>query len=159
MHRNRIPRLAALLAAGATCVWAQVLAPAEVRDPRLRELQRKHLPGLEQAAAAISQHPFPYRFYTSRKLDLTEEQQRGADQRAVRFDTFHDKTVLEITGNYYASYSATLLDKEQRARRTLWDVVVPILQAAAPPVEDETAMEAVAVEVSQHVRRNMLDVT
>src|SRR5690242_14560692 len=104
MLRNKTLSLAAVLAAGALGTCAQVLAPAEIRDPKLRALQQQHLPVLEQAAAAISRHQFPYPFFTSRKLDLTEAQQRASDQRSVRFDSFHDKTVLEITGNYYASY-------------------------------------------------------
>ena len=158
MRRNELLILAAMLAA-AVCVSAQVVAPAEIRDPRLRELQNKHLPDLEKASQGISRRQFPYRFYMSRKLDLTEEQQRAADQRSIRFDTFRDQTVLEVTGNYYASYSATLLDKGERARRTLLDVVAPILQAAIPAVKDEAAVQGFAVEISQHVRRNMLGVT
>lgn len=158
MHRNKIHALAALLA-GVVCASAQVVAPPEIRDPKLRALQQKHLPDLEKAAAGISGHKFPYAFYMSRKLDLSEEQQRAGDQRSIRFDTFRDQTVLEVTGNYYASYSATLLDTQERARRTLLDVVAPILKAAVPAAKDEAAVQAFAVEVSQHVRRNMLGVT
>ena len=157
MHRNKI--LAVVLAAGATWTSAQVLAPAEIRDPNLRELQQKHLPDLEKIAAGIAGHKFPYHFYFSRKLDLSEEQQRGADQRSIRFDTFHNQTVLEVTGNYYASYSASLMDTPERARRTLMDVVAPLLKAAVPPMQDETAIQGFAVEVSHHVRRQMLGVT
>ena len=124
MHRNKI--LAVVLAAGATCASAQVVAPPEIRDLNLRELQQKHLPDLEKIAAGIAGHKFPYHFYFSRKLDLSEEQQRGADQHSIRFDTFHNQTVLEVTGNYYASYSAALMDTPERARRTLMDVMVPL---------------------------------
>jgi hypothetical protein len=157
MHRNKI--LAVMLAAGAAWTSAQVVAPPEIRDLNLRELQQKHLPELEKIGAGIARHQFPYRFYFSRKLDLSEEQQRVADQRSIRFDTFHNQTVLEVTGNYYASYSTGLMDTPERARRTLLDVVVPVLQAAVPPMQDETAIQAFAVEVSHHVRRQMLGVT
>jgi hypothetical protein len=136
-----------------------VVAPPEIRDLNLRELQQKHLPDLEKIGAGIARHQFPYHFYFSRQLDLSEEQQRAADQRSIRFDTFHNQTVLEVTGNYYASYSAGLMDTPERARRTLLDVVVPVLQAAVPPMQDETAIQAFAVEVSHHVRRQMLGVT
>jgi hypothetical protein len=159
MHRNRIHLLAVMLAAGTTWTSAQVVAPAEIRDLNLRELQQKHLPDLEKVSAGIARHQFPYHFYLSRKLDLSEEEQRGADQRSIRFDTFHSQTVLEVTGNYYASYSAGLVDTPERARRTLMDVVVPVLQAAVPPMQDETAIQAFAVEVSHHVRRQVLGVT
>ena len=159
MHRNKIRLMAVMLAAGATCSSAQVVAPAEIRDVHLRELQQKHLPDLDKISAGIARHQFPYHFYLSRKLDLSEEQQRGADQRSVRFDTFHNQTVLEVTGNYYASYSAALMDTPERARRTLMDVVAPVLQAAVPPMQNETAIQGFAVEVSHHVRRQMLGVT
>ena len=159
MHRNKIRLMAVMLAAGAAWSSAQVVAPAEIRDLNLRELQQKHLPDLDKISAGIAHHQFPYHFYLSRKLDLSEEEQRGADQRSIRFDTFHNQTVLEVTGNYYASYSASLMDTPERARRTLMDVVVPVLQAAVPPMQDETAIQAFAVEVSHHVRRQMLGVT
>ena len=159
MHRNKTGLMAVMLAAGAAWSSAQVVAPAEIRDPNLRELQQKRLPDLDKISAGIARHQFPYHFYLSRKLDLSEEQQRGADQRSIRFDTFRDQAVLEITGNYYASYSASLMDTPERARRTLTDVVVPVLQAAVPPMQDEAGIQGFAVEVSHHVRRQMLGVT
>jgi hypothetical protein len=158
MHHNRM-RVAAVLWAGLGCAAAQVVAPPEIRDPKLRELQQKYLPELGKIGPKVSQHQFPYHFYFSRKLDLGEEQQRGADQRSIRFDTFQGRTVLEITGNYYASYSATAMDTQARARRTLLDVVTPLLQAAIPAAQEEPRAQGFAVEVSQHVRRQVLGVT
>ena len=158
MHRNEM-LIAGVVWAGLGCAMAQVVAPPEIRDPKLRELQKKYLPELGKIGPKISQHQFPYRFYFSRKLDLGEEQQRGADQRSIRFDTFQGRTVLEITGNYYASYSATRMDTQERARRTLLEVVTPLLQAAIPAVRDEPLAQGVAVEISQHVRRQVLGVT
>jgi hypothetical protein len=114
---------------------------------------------LARIGTQIAGHQFPYHFYLSRKLDLSEEQQRGADQHSIRFDTYRNQTVLEVTGNYYASYSAALMDTPERARRTLLDVVAPVLQAAVPPMQDEPAIQGFAVEVSHHVRRQMLGVT
>ena len=158
MHRNEMC-VVAFLWTGLGCATAQVVAPPEIRDPKLRELQQKYLPDLEKIGPKVSQHPFPYHFYFSRKLDAGEEQQRGADQRSIRFDTFQGRTVLEITGNYYASYSATLMDTQERARRTLLDVVTPLLEAAIPAVREEQQTQGFAVEVSQHVRRQVLGVT
>ena len=42
--------------------------------------------------------------------------------------------MVQITGNYYASYSAELMKKAERARRTFTDVMLPILQAGGPAV-------------------------
>jgi hypothetical protein len=143
----------------AAAASAQVLPPQEIPDPQLRELQQRHLADLKNIATAISAHSFPYGLYFSRTLDLSEREQKQSDQRAIRFDKFRGKTVLEITANYYASYSADLMDKEERARRTLQDVGVPILQAAIPPLAEEEKVQSFAIEISHHVRRKILGVS
>ena len=55
---------------------AQVLAPEEILDPNLRELQRKYFSELKRITEAAAAHSFPYHFYFSRVLDLTEKDQR-----------------------------------------------------------------------------------
>lgn len=105
--------------------FAQVVSPPEISDVRMRELQQTHLADLKAVGVAISAHPFPYQLYFSRTLDLDESQQGRSDQRSIRFDKFRNQTVVEITANYYASYSAELMQREQRVRRTLDDVIVP----------------------------------
>src|SRR5579864_148055 len=150
---------AILLAALASIAPAQVLAPPEIQDLQMRELQQKHMTDLKAAAAAISSHPFPYKIYFSRKLDVSEHDQRRMDQRSIRFEKFHNQTVLEITANYYASYSAELMQQEERAQRTLFDVMLPMLQAAAPWLVGEEKLQAFALEISHHVRKKMLGVS
>ena len=55
---------------------AQVLAPEEIRDPNLRELQKKYFTELKRITEAAAAHSFPYHFYFSRglwcKLEPTE---------------------------------------------------------------------------------------
>jgi hypothetical protein len=138
---------------------AQVLSPPEIQDLDMRALQEKHLTELKSVGVAISAHQFPYRLYFSRALDLNEQQQQRKDQRAIRFDKFRNQTVLEITANYYASYSAELMQKEERALRTMQDVMVPILQAAVPAFGQEEKLQAFALEISHHVRRKVLGVS
>jgi hypothetical protein len=138
---------------------AQVVAPPEIRDQALRDLQQKHLAELKAVAVAIAAHTFPYRFYFSRVIDLDEEEQQRGDQRSVQFAKFEQKTVIQITGNYYASYSAELLKKEERARRTFQDVMLPILQMEVPQFAAEPAVEGYALEISHHVRKKMLGVS
>lgn len=138
---------------------AQVLSPPEIRDLSMRELQQKHMGELKSVAVAISSHPFPYRLYFSRVMDLDEGQQQRADQRGIRFDKFGTQTVLQITANYFASYSAELMTKEERARKTLHDVTVPILKAAVPVLVQEEKLQAFAIEVSHHVRRKVVGVS
>ncbi len=140
--------------------FAQVISPQEiVDDADLQELQQKHMADLKNLATQISAHPFPYPLYFSRTLGISEEQQKRSDQRSIRFDKFREQTVLEITANYYASYSAELMDREERAQHTLDDVVAPMLQAAIPVLAGEERVQSFAIEVSQHVRRRLLGVT
>jgi hypothetical protein len=135
---------------------AQVLAPEEIRDPKMRELQKKYFGELKQITNAAATHHFPYRFYFSRTLDLSEKEQPRSDQRSVRFDQYQDQVVLKITGNYFAAYSAELMKPEERARQTYEDVMLPLLQAAVAPLEKVDAFQAFAFEISHHVRKKVL---
>lgn len=159
MRRIRNSIAAVVLVAAVKTGSAQVLSPPEIRDPQMRELQQKHMADLKAVAKAISAHSFPYRLYFSRTLDLNETQQQRGDQRSIRFDKFHTQTVVEITANYYASYSAELMQREERARHTLDDVIVPMLEAAIPAVVKEERVQGFAIEISHHVRKKVLGVS
>jgi hypothetical protein len=138
---------------------AQVLAPEEIRDPNLRELQKKYFTELKRITEAASAHSFPYHFYFSRVLGLTEKDQRRNDQRSVQFDRYQDRTVLKITGNYFAAYSTELMKPEERARQTYQDVILPLLRAAVPALDKADAPQAFAFEISHHVRKKVLGVS
>src|ERR1035437_7591782 len=125
----RILSLFAILAWQAT---GQVLSPAEITDPVIRGMQQSHLEELHAITAALAGHRFPYHFYFSRKLDLSEREQERSDQRSVQFDKFQGQTVLKIPGNYFAAYSVEGMTNEEPIRRTYTDVMLPILQAAVP---------------------------
>jgi hypothetical protein len=159
MRRTRNVLPAVCFAALAGSGFAQVLSPPEIQDLDMRALQEKHLTELKTVGTAISAHRFPFKLYFSRALDLNEQQQQRRDQRAIRFDKFRNQTVLEITANYYTSYSAELMQKEERALRTMHDVMVPILQAAVPVLGQEEKLQAFALEISHHVRRKVLGVS
>ena len=137
---------------------AQVLAPEEIRDPEMRALQQKYRSELKLITRAAAAHSFPYHFYFSRKLDLTEKEQQQSDQRSIQFDRYRDRVVLKITGNYFASYSDELLKPEERARQTYENVMLPLLRAAVPALENADAPQAFAFEISHHVRKKMLGV-
>src|SRR5579864_7472004 len=156
----RIRNVVALIcfAVPGSMALAQILSPLEIRDLQMRELQQKHLTDLKAVTAAISSHSFPYRLYFSRTLDLNEEQQQRKDQRSIRFEKFRTQTVLQITANYYASYSAATMQKEERAKRTVEDVIVPMLEAAVPALIQEEQLRAFAIEIAHHVRRKLLGV-
>jgi hypothetical protein len=70
----------------ASIAAAQVVAPAEIKDPSMRQLQKRHLKQLEAAGSELTHHHFPFPFYFSRKLDLEEPLQKQLDQHSIRFD-------------------------------------------------------------------------
>jgi hypothetical protein len=130
---------------------AQVLPPAEIKDPELRALEERNMDDLKQLGAEILALPTDYPFYLSRRLDLDEAKQKWADQRALQFDRYQDKIVLKVTGNYFAAYSAEKMNPEQRARETLLRVILPILQAAVTRFQKNAGVQAYAFEISHHV--------
>ena len=138
---------------GLTCFAAgQALTPAEIKNPQMRALQEKYLQQLQAVGAEIQGHIFPYPFYFSRVLDLELVQQERADQRSLRFDTYGGMTVVELTGNYFGSYSTELVNKSHRALRTFQDVMLPILEIAVPALKENPDVEGFAMEISHHIR-------
>jgi hypothetical protein len=137
---------------------AQVLAPAEIKDEGARGLQEKYFFDLKAVAETVRSHDFPYHFYFSRVMDLSEQQQQSSDQRSLQFDKFQGKLILKITGNYFASYSAELMDGPQRSRQTFTDVMLPILRAAVLQFHESDVPDSYALEISHHVRKKFLGV-
>src|SRR5215469_9070395 len=117
--------LVALLFVGLACPSiAQVITPMELNDPKLQRLQQRNFRTLVDIGGEIQRYKFPYPFYLSKVLDV--------DQRSIRFDSYKGETVLELTGNYYASYNADTMDAETRLKTTFEQVIVPILKIEVP---------------------------
>jgi hypothetical protein len=173
MHRSRAGGLGLILCVlglfvlgliflsliGTSAARAQVVSPVEIKDPALRALQQQYMDDLGQAGADILSTHFDYPFYLSRKLDLDQARQQVADQTSIRFDTYSGKTVLAITGNYYAAYSAQKINPEQRARSTFLNVVMPILKAAVPRFQNNQQVQGYAVEISHHIMGKVMGVS
>ena len=155
MHKNRLLFVLLLVASSAL---AQVVSPLELDGPTARHLQQKHSADLHAIAAELSAHSFPYRFYFSRVLDVDQARQEQLPQESIRFERYNSATVLAISGNYYASYSSTRMDTQQRAKQTFSDVLLPMLRAAVPHFQADDAIGAYALEVSHHVRKKVLGV-
>ena len=158
MYQRKVVLFGAAVAALVPLCFAQVLSPPEILDPAMRALQQKHFPELKAAAVDITSHQYPYRFYLSRKLDLTEQQEQQNDQRSIRFTNFQGHTVLQVTGNYFASYSEESMNQNERVKQTYRDVMLPILQATASRLSGESELNAFAIEVAHHVRKQVLGV-
>ncbi len=146
------------MVAGCITACAQVLSPGEIGDDRQRALQEKYFDQLKQFGEEARAHKFPYAFYFSRVLDIEQPQQATVDQRSIRFDTFNRQVVLEITGNYFASYSSLLMDYNHRVRQDFNDVVLPLLKMAAPRLAKAEGFQAYAFEISHHVRHKVIGV-
>jgi hypothetical protein len=151
--------LASCLGMMAVPAWAQIQAPIQLEDEGAQNLQEKYLPELKQVAADLQKHKFPYPFYFSRTLDVDEQEQRRLEPGSIRFGRYENEYVVEATGNYYAAYSAELMDGNQRARQTFLDVVLPILKTMVPRFKNNENVAAFAFEISHHVRRKVLGVT
>jgi len=135
---------------------AQVLTPMEVSDPTGQHLQQRYLQALMDIGREIQEHKFPYPFYLSRVLDLDLDKMQAADQRSIEFGSYQNQTVLQITGNYYASYSAQLMTPYQRLRETFQQVIMPILRSEVSHFPDDSEFSAFAVEVAHHVRQKAM---
>ncbi len=157
MRRNSIVGLLLLLLSASMA--AQVMSPMDINEDGPRALQAKFMPQLQAMATSLRAQKYPYAFYFSHTLAIDEPQQRTMAQDGIRFEQFDNKTVLAITGNYYASYSAQLVDRSHRVRQTFNDVMLPILRAAVKAFGNDEPFSAYALEVSQHVRAKVLKVS
>ncbi|MGE5113014.1 MAG: hypothetical protein ACM3JB_19275 [Acidobacteriaceae bacterium] len=157
MRTNRILTIVLLVIATVTA-RAQVVSPFEMQDPAMRRLQQKYLEDLKSIGSELKDHKFPYAFYFSQRLDIDEAVQQQIDQRSIRFEKYNGEVALEITGNYYASYSAEHLDPDHRVRQTYIDVILPILQTAVPHFQAQQELAEFAVEISHHVRKKVMGV-
>jgi hypothetical protein len=154
----KIRGLTLILLVAASAASAQVLTPAEIKDPDLRSLQQQYMNDLKLVGQDILALPLEYHFYLSRKLDLDESQQQQTDQRSIRFDRYNGQTVLAVTGNYYAAYPETI-GADQRARSTFLNVVMPILKSEVPRFQANHQVQGYAVEISHHILGKVMGVT
>jgi hypothetical protein len=155
--KNRIVGLVLVLLA-ATVSRAQVVSPSEIKDPRLRSLQVQYNDELTEVGRDLLAAKFDYPFYMSATLDLDQSQQQRASQRSIRFDRYDDRTVLAITGNYFAAYSEDKMNGESRVRESFLKVVLPILKAAVRRFQSVQDVQGYAVEISHHVLGSALGV-
>jgi hypothetical protein len=137
---------------------AQVLAASKIKDPVGQQLQQTYIDELRRLGADAGALRFPYPFYFSETLDIDESKQKQSPQGSLHFDRYNGQIVLEITGNYYISYSEAMLNSNQRSRKTYEDVVLPLLKIAVNKIDRKVPIDAYAFEIAHHVRRKVLKV-
>ena len=147
---------AALIIVLSAIASGQALNPSEIKNPAMRALQEKYFAQLQSTADEIRAHVFPNSFYASRVLDLDLAKQEKGDQRSLRFDSYKGKTMVEMTGNYFAAYPDDEMDKNHRAANTFQDVMLPILQITVPAFQDLSEVDGFALEVSHQVRKKVM---
>lgn len=158
MRSNQFVRLLVVaLSLGLSCS-AQVLAVSRIRDPQAQRLQQQYISQLRELASQAATLHFPYPFYFSEVLDIDEDRQKQLPTGSIRFDGYHGQIMLEITGNYYVSYSATLVNANLRARKTFQDVILPLLKVAVAHVDRTAPLDAYAFEIAHHVRSKVLKI-
>ncbi len=137
--------------ANASKLCAQV-NPNEILNPDLKALEKEYFPQLKSLNQAIAKMHFPFPFYLSRYVGIEPSKQAETDSRGLEFVKFRDRTVLKITGNYEAAYSATQYTRNERAARTFQDVLLPILQTVTQTIPPDIACDSIGFEVSYHTR-------
>jgi hypothetical protein len=158
MGNNKLVRIViAALSLALPCA-AQVLSVSRIKDPQARVIQQQYVAQLRELSTEAAALHFPYPFYFSDTLDIDEVQQKQLPTGSIRFETFHGRTVLAITGNYYASYSASMMPANLRARKTFQDVVMPVLKVAIAHMDRTAPLDAYAFEIAHHVRTRVIKV-
>ena len=94
------------------------ISPNEILDPDLKALEKRYFLELKSLNQSIARMKFPFPFYLSRYVGIEPAKQAETDSRGLEFVKFRDRTVLKITGNYGAAYSATQFTRNERAART-----------------------------------------
>ena len=156
--KSRMLAVLAIALAALCPAIAQVVTPMELSDPKLQRLQQRHFKTLVAIGGEVERYKFPYPFYLSRVLDIDLAKMKDVDQRSIRFDSYKGETVLEITGNYYASYNADTMDSAARLKETFNQVMLPILKMEVPHFPDDSEFASFAIEVSHHVREKVMGV-
>ena len=158
MENSRLVRGLVVAVSLSVAGAAQVLPVSKIKDPQAQLLQQRYISQLRSLASKAAAVHFPYPFYFSETLDIDEPRQRQLPQASIRFERFNEQMVLEITGNYYASYSAAIMNKNQRARKTFADIVLPLLKIAVAHIDRNAPIDAYAFEIAHHVRTQVLKV-
>ena len=142
--------LAALLLT-AVSTSAQI-SPNEIRDPDLKALEKQYFQELKTLNQNIAHMHFPFSFYLSRYVGLEPSKQAEADSRGLEFVKFRDRSVLKVTGNYNAAYNANTFTRNERAARTVQDLILPILRTVTQGISPDVGCDAIGFEISYHTR-------
>ncbi|HWZ42899.1 MAG TPA: hypothetical protein VNW97_05455 [Candidatus Saccharimonadales bacterium] len=158
MVNNRLFHCCVLVLGLQLSCGAQLLSVTKIKDPYSQSLQQKYAGPLQQLSGDAAGIHFPFPFYFSQTLDVDEVKQKQMAQGSIHFDRFNGQEILQITGNYYASYSATAMSAGLRARQTFQEVVLPLLKLSVADLDRSIPFDAYAFEIAHHVRKKVYNV-
>ena len=128
------------------------VSPAEITKPQLKRAEQTYFDQLKDLNRAIMETRFPFSLVLNRYPGLDPKQQARADQRGLEFVEFDGRTILKVSADYNAAFSAQLLTRNQRAGRVLDEVVTPIVQLLPKHFSPQSNFDGVGLEISYHVR-------
>ena len=114
-------------------------------------MEQKYLPQLESLRRTIDETRFPFPFVLTRYVGSDSE--KGlVDTRGLEFVNFQERMLLKVSGHYNAAFNSEQLTQNQRADRTLQDVVVPILQLMRKQFSGGLDCDGIGFEIAYHTR-------
>ncbi len=126
--------------------------PDHILNPRLKADEAEFLPQLELLQESIQAQHFMYPFQFAGYIHSRHGRSFDAEGDGIECMYFNDMEIIKVSGVYKAAYSASSLSENERAAKTLEDVVVPILQLAAKEFSQRAPGNGIGVEVVYNTR-------
>lgn len=157
--RGAFPRLGALISllAGSLLVLATMPAlgqvnPVEMLDPQLRADEGRYLPQLASLHQSIADTKFPVQFSLARYLNAKTRQRASMDFNGIEFVNFQHRVILKISGRYKGAFNRAEFSENERATRTLQDVIAPILQLVIQQIPRDVDCDGIGFEILYNTR-------
>jgi hypothetical protein len=131
--------------------FAQV-SPGEIANPKLKAAEQEYLSQLRLLQHAINETKFPLPFILTRYVGLDPARQASLDTRGIEFVYFQNRILLKTSGFYSAAFNSEQLTPNERASRTLQEVIIPILRLIAKEIPPDVACDGIAFEIAYHAR-------
>jgi hypothetical protein len=136
---------------GAGSARAQV-SPSEIANPKLKATEQAYLTQLQSLHHAIGETNFPLPFILTRYVGRDPDRQASLDTRGLEFVYFQNRLLLKTSGFYTAAFNSDELTSNERASRTLQEVIVPILRVMVQVIPADVECDGIGFEIAYHVR-------
>jgi hypothetical protein len=143
--------IGSLLLVPATLAFSQV-SPTEVQNPNAKADEQRYFSQLVSLQKAIAATNFPFTFRLARYLDAKPAQRAALDSNGIEFVYFQNRVVLKISGFYRVAFNSMQLSENGRARQTLQEAVLPILQLVAQQIPQSVECDGIGFEILYNTR-------